>query len=53
VVDISYDQQRFSIRYVSSSNLDYDGRTSTGTYNSWVQNLQSAIVARSAATARS
>ena len=27
VVDIPYDAQRFSIRYVSSSNLDYDGRS--------------------------
>jgi hypothetical protein len=49
VVDIPYDTQRFSIRYVSSSNLDYDGRSIHRNYNSWVQNLQNAIVAQPAA----
>jgi hypothetical protein len=48
VVDIPYDTQRFSIRYVSSSNLDYDGNAIHRNYNSWVQNLQNAIVAQPA-----
>ncbi len=53
VVDIPYDQQRFVIRYVSSSNLDYDGQNIHRNYNSWVQNLQNAIIARSADAPRS
>lgn len=48
VVDIPYDTRRFSIRYVSSSNLDYDGSAIHRNYNSWVQNLQNAIVAQPA-----
>ena len=48
VVDIPYDTQRFSIRYVSSSNLDYDGNANHRNYNRWVQNLQNAIVAQPA-----
>lgn len=47
VVDIPYDMRRFSIRYVSSSNLDYDGRVIHRNYNSWVQNLQNAIIVES------
>ena len=46
VVDIPYDAQRFGIRYLSSSNLDYDGRSIHRNYNSWVQNLQNAIMAQ-------
>lgn len=48
VVDIPYDTQRFIIRYVSSSNLDYDGTAIHRNYNSWVQNLQNAIMAQPA-----
>ena len=48
VVDIPYDAQRFGIRYLSSSNLDYDGRSIHRNYNSWVQNLQNAIMAQPA-----
>jgi hypothetical protein len=46
VVDIPYDQQRFTIRYVTSSNLNYDGTSIHPNYNSWVQNLQRAIMAQ-------
>ena len=49
VVDIPYDAQRFGIRYLSSSNLDYDGRSIHRNYNSWVQNLRNAIMAQPAA----
>lgn len=52
VVDIPYDQQRFRIHYVSSSNLEYDGVNIHRNYNSWIQNLQNAIVSRSADTPR-
>jgi hypothetical protein len=48
VVDIPYDNQRFSIRYAGSSNLNYDGTSIHPNYNSWVQNLQRAIVSQSA-----
>lgn len=48
VVDIPYDTQRFSIRYVSSNNLEYDGSSIHRNYNSWVQNLQKAIMAQPA-----
>jgi hypothetical protein len=41
------DTRRFSIRYVSSSNLDYDGRVIHRNYNSWVQNLQNGIIVES------
>jgi hypothetical protein len=48
VVDIPYDPQHFRIRYVSSTNLNYDGTTIHRNFNSWVQNLQAAIVTQSA-----
>ncbi len=51
VVDVPHDTQRFNIRYVSSSNLDHDGNAIHRTYNSWVQNLQNAIMAQPAAGA--
>lgn len=51
VVDISYDVQRFMIRYVSSTNLNYDGTTIHQNYNSWINNLQNAIVRQSGAAA--
>lgn len=51
VVDIPYDTRRFNIRYVSSTNLDYDGAVIHRNYNSWVQNLQNAIVTQSASDA--
>jgi hypothetical protein len=49
VVDIPYDTRRFSIRYVSSANLDYTGSTIHRNYNTWVRNLQNAIVVQSGA----
>ena len=51
VVDIPYDTQRFSIRYAASSNLDYNGNAIHRNYNSWVQNLQNAIMAQPPAAA--
>ena len=51
VVAIPYDTQPFSIRYVSSSNLDYDGSAIHRHYNSWVPNPQNAIMAHPAVEA--
>ena len=52
VVDIPYDTGRFAIRYAASTNLDYNGTLIHRNYNSWVQNLQAAIIAQSDADAR-
>jgi hypothetical protein len=48
VVDIPYDTERFSIRYVNSTNLNYDGTNIHPNYNSWVQRLQRTIVSQPA-----
>jgi hypothetical protein len=47
VVDIPYDTQRFSIRYVTSTNLNATPGTIHPNYNGWVQNLQGAIIRES------
>lgn len=46
VVDIPYDARRFSIRYVSSQNLNYDGSVIHSNYNGWIQRLEREIVAQ-------
>lgn len=43
VTEITYDAQRFAIRYVDSSNLGYDGTNIHKNYNGWIQNLERAI----------
>lgn len=43
VTEIAYDQQGFSIRYVDSRNLGYDGTNIHKNYNGWVTNLARAI----------
>ncbi len=45
VVDVSYDQQGFQIRYVSSLNMKHDSATGEihPFYNRWVSNLSQAI----------
>jgi hypothetical protein len=48
VVDIPYDSQRFTIRYVRSANLNYDGTNIASDYNASVQRLHRAIVAQPA-----
>lgn len=53
IVDIPFDTRRFSIRYVASTNLDYDGAVIHRNYNSWVQNLRNAIVAQSSPSSSS
>jgi hypothetical protein len=43
-VDIAFDVRTFTIRYVSSVNLDYDGTRIHQNYNSRVQALERAIL---------
>jgi hypothetical protein len=47
VVDVVYTAQSYSIRYVDSSNLNYDAVKGAPiihpTYNGWVNNLRAAI----------
>lgn len=56
VVDIPYDESRFSIRYVSSKDLDYRldglapgyrGTVIHSNYVGWIQNLERRIMAES------
>ena len=47
VVEIPYDTQRFTIRYVSSTNLNAGPGVIHPNYNGWVQNLQAAIIRES------
>lgn len=49
VVDIPYDSQRFTIRYVRSANLNYDGTNIASDYNTYVQRLHRAIVTQQGA----
>jgi hypothetical protein len=48
-VDISFDIRSFTIRYVNSVNLDYDGAQIHSAYNSRVQALERAILQGSGA----
>lgn len=43
VVEIEYTQSAYSIRYVESSDLLYNGSTIHRTYNRWVKNLERDI----------
>ena len=43
VVDINYDNEKYSITYKDSTNLKYDGTVIHSNYNSWVTNLSNAI----------
>ncbi len=47
VVRIDFSQTQFSITYVDSSNLNYDGQTIHRNYNGWIQNLRGAIIEQS------
>lgn len=42
-VSIKYTTGLYSIKYVDSLNLNYDGTNIHGNYNGWVQNLNTAI----------
>jgi len=44
VTEIAYTADTFSIRYVDSTNLQYDGTDIHRNYNSWIQNLERAII---------
>lgn len=43
VAEVTYDADRFAIRYVDSVNLQYDGTSIHRNYNSWIRNLEQAI----------
>ena len=43
VTEIAYTADSFSIRYVDSTNLQYDGTSIHKNYNGWIQNLERAI----------
>lgn len=43
VVEITYNQEVFSIIYLDSTNLDYDGSSIHKNYNGWIMNLERAI----------
>lgn len=43
VVDVTYNTKDFSITYVSSDNLRYDGDTIHSNYNGWIENLERGI----------
>ncbi len=46
VVEVLYDTERYSITYLNSVNLKYDGQRIHKNYNNWVQNLSNAIYAQ-------
>ncbi|MBP0465303.1 hypothetical protein J5Y09_15365 [Roseomonas sp. PWR1] len=43
VVEITYNQEVFSIIYADSSNLNYDGTNIHKNYNGWIENLERVI----------
>ncbi|WP_198378269.1 hypothetical protein [Neoroseomonas rubea] len=43
VVEITYNQEVFSIIYADSSNLGYDGTSIHKNYNGWIENLERVI----------
>jgi len=43
VVDITYSKNNYSIKYKSSTNLDYDGVNIHSNYNGWIQRLNQNI----------
>ena len=43
IVDITFDDKTYSIKYKDSQNLDYDGTNIHSNYNGWVQNLNRNI----------
>lgn len=49
LVDIQFDTKTFSIMYLDSSNLDYNGTLIHSNYNGWIQNLERAILAQTSA----
>jgi hypothetical protein len=43
IVDVRYDNEKYSITYKDSSNLKYDGTQIHSNYNGWITNLSNAI----------
>ncbi|HWL79451.1 MAG TPA: hypothetical protein VNR89_00720 [Roseomonas sp.] len=48
VVQVTYTPTDFSMRYVDSTNLNYDGAMIHRNYNGWIQRLEQHIIAQSA-----
>lgn len=48
VVNITYDVRQFTVRYISSTGLNYDGQRIHTYYNGTVENLERAIMRASA-----
>lgn len=46
VVDIPYDTQSYSIKYVDSTELNYADGNIHKNYNGWIQNLEKGIRAQ-------
>ncbi len=46
VVEILFDTESYSITYLDSTNLKYDGAEIHQNYNSWIRNLSNAIYAQ-------
>ena len=49
VVDIVYDVEKYSIYYIDSTNLNYDGQSIHTNYNNWIRNLSNAIMVQASA----
>ena len=47
-LDILYNETEFSLQYVNSAALNYDGSTVHRAYNEWVQALERQIMAQTA-----
>ena len=43
IIQILYDKSKYSIKYVDSKNLDYDGTNIHSNYNGWIENLNRNI----------
>ncbi len=43
IVSITYSTKEYSINYMDSTNLNYDGSSIHSNYNGWIQNLNRAI----------
>ncbi len=47
VAEIRYDPAQFSIFYIDSVNLNYDGSNIHPNYNGWIQRLEQTIISQS------
>lgn len=45
-IDIMYDKTKYSIHYLDSKNLQYDGKNIHSNYNGWIERLNHTIEAQ-------